>query len=181
MACVFLFIAGKLEESPRKLRDILYQCMYVRFKSSELPPGFSEGSPDYQRLYDRVIALERVALVMLCFDLNIDHPYRHAARILRCHQDKFSESVSKQLWAEITASYETPLCLLFAPKVLALAQLIRALESELPDQDDPAVIDALLVRLSANSWSEAFPTVEFSEVIRALDFLKKDSLLLDCP
>lgn len=73
-----VFLAGKVEESARKLRDVIMKGIEIRFKSLE---NFTEESAEYKRLYERVIQLEKTALVLLCFDLTIDHPFRHVAKI----------------------------------------------------------------------------------------------------
>lgn len=82
MALTMVFLASKVEESPRKLRDVILKGLSIRFKSSEV---FSESSPEYLKLYDRVLQLEKMALAVLCFDLTIDHPFRHIARLFNSH------------------------------------------------------------------------------------------------
>lgn len=77
-----VFLAAKVEESPRKLRDVLLKGLTIRFKSAEV---FNENSPEYSRLYDRVLQLEKTALAVLCFDLTVDHPFRHLARLFNSH------------------------------------------------------------------------------------------------
>lgn len=87
-----VFLGAKTEESPRKLRDILLQGIAVRFKTTDGLSGFMEGSPDYCRVYDRVLTLEKLALAVLCFDLAVDHPYRHLARLFHSHPDSMAQS-----------------------------------------------------------------------------------------
>lgn len=77
-----VFLASKVEESPRKLRDVLLKGLTIRFKSAEV---FNENSPEYSRLYDRVLQLEKTTLAVLCFDLTVDHPFRHLARLFNSH------------------------------------------------------------------------------------------------
>ena len=79
-----IFLAVKVEESRRKLRDILLKGVALRFKTDD---GFIEGSPSYNRLYERVLLLEKSALAVLCFDLTLDHPFRHLARIFNSYPD----------------------------------------------------------------------------------------------
>lgn len=79
-----IFLAAKVEESPRKLRDILIKGIAFRFKNDD---GFIEGSSDYNRLYERVLQLEKSALAVLCFDLTLDHPFRHLARLFNSYPD----------------------------------------------------------------------------------------------
>lgn len=82
MTLTMVFLAAKVEESPRKLRDTLLKGFAIRFKSAEI---FDENSPEYSRLYDRILKLEKNALAVLCFDLTIDHPFRHLARLFNSY------------------------------------------------------------------------------------------------
>ena len=84
MTLTMVFLAAKVEESPRKLRDVLLKGFAIRFKSADV---FNESSPEYSRLYDRVLQLEKSALAVLCFDLTVDHPFRHLARLFNSYSD----------------------------------------------------------------------------------------------
>lgn len=76
------FLASKVEESPRKLRDVILKGLSIRFKSDQ---AVTETSPEYQRIYERIIQLEKTVLAVLCFDLTVDHPFRHLARLFNSH------------------------------------------------------------------------------------------------
>lgn len=84
MTLTMVFLAAKVEDSPRKLRDVILKGLSIRFKGAEI---FSEASPEYSALYDRILRLEKTALVTLCFDLTIDHPFRHVARIFNSYPE----------------------------------------------------------------------------------------------
>jgi protein BUR2 len=79
-----VFLAAKVEETPRKLKDVILKGLTIRFKSAEV---VSETSPEYLKLYDRIIILEKTVLAGLCFDLTVDHPFRHLARLFNSHPD----------------------------------------------------------------------------------------------
>ena len=76
------FLASKVEESPRKLRDVILKGLAIRFKSAD---AFNENSLDYLRLYDRILQLEKTALAVLCFDFTVDLPFRHLARLFNSY------------------------------------------------------------------------------------------------
>ncbi|KAL7463030.1 hypothetical protein ACHAXS_003401 [Conticribra weissflogii] len=103
MAC--LLLAGKTEESPKKLDLVLRECWKLRRRAQEQQqrklsqggesPSMAGSSPsaltsppvgenkqidpkseEYARLKERVLLLERVILHTIGFELSIDHPYK---------------------------------------------------------------------------------------------------------
>lgn len=76
------FLASKVDESPRKLRDVIIKGFAIRFKGQDV---ITEESPEYSLNYGRVLQLEKTALAVLCFDLTIDHPFRHLARLFNSY------------------------------------------------------------------------------------------------
>jgi hypothetical protein len=95
MTLTMVFLAGKVEESPRKLKDVLLKGLSIRFKGAEI---FGEDSADYSALYDRILRLEKTALAVICFDLTVDHPFRHIARIFNTYPDSNPRFQSKYLF-----------------------------------------------------------------------------------
>lgn len=103
MAC--LLLAGKTEESPKKLDFIVRECWKLRRRAQQQQqkllnqggesPSMAGASPtampspsssdniqidpkseEYVRLKERVLLLERVILHTIGFELSIDHPYK---------------------------------------------------------------------------------------------------------
>lgn len=103
MAC--LLLAGKTEESPKKLDFVIRECWKLRRKAQQQqqqnklvsggdspnvggmsPTNFSSPSSsggdlsiksdEYVRLKERVLLLERVILHTIGFELSIDHPFK---------------------------------------------------------------------------------------------------------
>jgi hypothetical protein len=99
MAC--LLLAGKTEESPKKLEVVIRECWKLRRRAQQQQqqrqigggdspapsPSSATTSPDniqidpkseeYIRLKERVLLLERVILHTIGFELSIEHPYKY--------------------------------------------------------------------------------------------------------
>lgn len=98
MAC--LLLAGKTEESPKKLEVVIRECWKLRRRAqqqqqqrqigggggdSPAPSPTSSAdniqidpkSEEYVRLKERVLLLERVILHTIGFELSIEHPYKY--------------------------------------------------------------------------------------------------------
>ena len=112
MAC--LLLAGKTEESPKKLELVIRECWKLRRRSqmqqlsqqaggdspmavsspsstmlsqssSSNEPNLDPNSEEYVRLKERVLLLERIILHTIGFELSIEHPYKF---LVDCVQEK---------------------------------------------------------------------------------------------
>jgi cyclin T len=79
IATACLFLAGKVEETPKKLRDVLAATFKLRNNGIEL----RQDSHQYAELKERVLVAERVLLQAISFDLSIDHPFRHIVSFIK--------------------------------------------------------------------------------------------------
>jgi hypothetical protein len=70
-----IFLATKVEESGRKLRDIVTVCAQKAAKNEKLV--LDEQSKDFQRWRDIILYDEGVLLEAICFDLSVEHPYHY--------------------------------------------------------------------------------------------------------
>mmetsp|Transcript_39305 Transcript_39305/g.103656 ORF Transcript_39305/g.103656 Transcript_39305/m.103656 type:complete len:133 (+) Transcript_39305:649-1047(+) len=78
VATTCLFLASKVEETPKKLRDVIVETYKVQHSTVQPP----EGDQELWRLKEQVLICERELLRVLGFDLSIEHAYR-CARVLR--------------------------------------------------------------------------------------------------
>lgn len=184
------FLASKVEESPRKLRDVILKGLSIRFKSDL----FSESSPEYQNIYERILKLEKMALAVLCFDLTVDHPFRHLARLFNSHPNskkrereggreksdlifyfyfllEFDASFTKHIWTILIESFHSPLPILFQPRVLAISILINEMSKRPEIFSERPINLPEFVGEAGDTWEKHFSKVPKEEVDKALQFL----------
>ncbi|KAF9917400.1 hypothetical protein BX616_001118 [Lobosporangium transversale] len=73
---------------------------------------------------DTIIYTEEILLEALCFELSVEHPYQFMLSLLTNHYTKDEHRARKLksvAWAFINDSLRTTLCLLYPPKIIALA------------------------------------------------------------
>lgn len=183
------FLASKVEESPRKLRDVILKGLAIRFRTVD---AFNESSPEYLKLYGRVLQLEKTALAVLCFDLTIDHPFRHLARLFNSYPDsksgciinahlflisslEFDKEFTKEIWTSLTDSFCTPLPILFPPRVLAIGILLHEM-SKRPETFSSELYLPEFLGEKGDEWEKHLGKVPREEVDKVLSFLSRTDL-----
>ncbi|XP_076313676.1 uncharacterized protein LOC143226520 [Tachypleus tridentatus] len=119
-ACSCLFLAGKVEETPKKCKDIIK--MAHSFLTEQQISQFGEDSKE------EVMTLERILLQTIKFDLQVDHPYRHLlkyAKSLKGDKQKL-QKVVQMAWTFINDSLCTTICLQWEPEIIAIALIFLA-------------------------------------------------------
>lgn len=150
-AAACLFVACKMEDTQKKLREILLASYQVRH------PNGPEMNIESQTLEDqrkRLIGLERMVLETSCFDFRFRHPQRFIIKFARSMH--LATEVAKLAWDVSVDAYKTLLPLQYPPHVLALSYLDLAVklsgaraQSGMPDvrvdvADIEEVVDELL-------------------------------------
>ena len=125
VALAALFLAGKVEEHPKRLESIMKGVAFLYPESVD-----NSFRPEREEILD----LEMVMLQVLCFDLIIDHPYRHVLKwaymqrreqgsnqmsAQHDHEDEFAQ----RSWSFVNTTLRTTLCVQFPPKAIALTCL----------------------------------------------------------
>lgn len=124
MAATSIYLATKVEEDCRKMKDLVVAC--VRVAQKDPNKLVDEQDKEYWRWRDSILHNEDVLLEALCFDLTLDPPYK----ILSEYLNYFGESGNRRLrnaaWAFTNDSCLTTLCLQFPSRTIAASALYAA-------------------------------------------------------
>lgn len=72
IATTCLFLAGKVEETPKKLKDVINTCYQLR-QENQVPLT----KETYETLRKTILQNEYSVLKALHFDLTVEHPYKY--------------------------------------------------------------------------------------------------------
>ena len=165
-----MFLACKVEETPKKLRDVVGALQYLRALGRSEKAASSQEASEGRRLSNQVLRYEMDLLVNLAFDLVSPSAYKllvQMAAFLKC-----SPQLQQSAWTLLNDSFYLDLCLHHPPHKVALACIFMA--SQLLQEDiraDPAT------GVSANWW-ESFRTA-FAIPTSLQDLFDIFSALLD--
>jgi protein BUR2 len=161
IAAVALFVAFKVDESMRRMKDFVIACCRVAMKQSNLI--VDEQSKDYWKWRDLILQNESVMLEFLCFDLQLESPYRILWDYSCYLGVQENRALKHSSWAFLNDSTYTILCLQFSPRVIAAAALYAAARhSNIAFPDDA----------EGRSWWEQFD-VRLDDLIRACSTIVK--------
>ncbi|KAJ0424100.1 cyclin-like protein [Aspergillus carlsbadensis] len=124
IAATSLFLATKVEENVRRMRELVVACCRVAQKQPNLV--VDEQSKEFWKWRDTILHHEDLLLEALCFDLQLEQPYRVLYDFLcyfRVNEDK---NLRNAAWAFINDSMFTVLCLQFSARIIAAAALYAA-------------------------------------------------------
>ncbi|KAG2198354.1 hypothetical protein INT46_008232 [Mucor plumbeus] len=124
IAATCLFVATKVEECTRRLRDIIIACAQKGQKNDKLK--LEEDSKDFIRWKETLLYNEIIVLDTLCFDLSVEHPHLSLLELENQLTGQVSSSSIRKAWMLLYQSLGAPLCLLYKPKVVAAAALLLA-------------------------------------------------------
>jgi len=181
-ATACLFLAGKVEETPKRLHSVLPEAFAARYPSLK---RLDVNSDEYEKLRQHVLATERAVLSAIAFDLTVQHPYTSLLAIIKrllpadadAHEDfdsaaalshSSASSVKKptgagtqdrrqlaqMAWNFINDSLRTTLCLQYEPKQIALAAVLMASKLTRIALASPA--DVATGKPDARPWYETF-------------------------
>lgn len=124
IAAVALFVAFKVDETMRRMKDFVIACCRVAMKQSNLV--VDEQSKDYWKWRDLILQNESVMLEFLSFDLQLESPYRVLWDYTCYLGVQENRALKHSSWAFLNDSTYTVICLQFPPRVIAAASLYAA-------------------------------------------------------
>ncbi|KAK1286120.1 Cyclin-T1-3 [Acorus calamus] len=138
IATVCMFLAGKVEETPRPLKDVILVSYVIIHKKNPTASQKIRQKDVYEKQKELILLGERVVLATLDFDLNVDHPYKPLVEAIK----KFKVApgpLAQVAWNFVNDGLRTSLCLQFKPHHIAAGAIFlaaRFLKVKLPSDGD---------------------------------------------
>jgi len=134
MATCCLFLAGKVEETPKKCKDLVKIAkQYLESRNLQKHSDmFTEESVKEIMIYERIL------LQTIKFDLQVDHPYGYLvkyAKSLKGNQE-IIKSLVQSTWTLINDSYCTTLCLQWEPEIVTIALMYLSSKMSMLDLNE---------------------------------------------
>ncbi|XP_025105468.1 cyclin-K-like isoform X2 [Pomacea canaliculata] len=120
MGSCCLFLAGKVEETPKKCKDIIRTVQNLL--SPEAFLAFGEDPRE------EVMTMERILLKTIKFDLQVEHPYSlllSFTKQIKGDKEKI-QKMAQMSWTFINDSLCTTLCLQWEPEIIAVSLMYLA-------------------------------------------------------
>ncbi|TVU50264.1 hypothetical protein EJB05_01630 [Eragrostis curvula] len=127
IATVCMFLAGKVEETPRPLKDVILVSYELIHKKD---PNAGQRIKQQREIYDKqkelILLGERIVLVTLGFDLNVHHAYKPLVEAIRKFNVSQKSTLPQVAWNFVNDGLRTSLCLQFKPHHIAAGAIFLA-------------------------------------------------------
>ncbi|XP_057544857.1 cyclin-T1-3-like [Amaranthus tricolor] len=125
IATACMFLAGKVEETPRPLKDVILVSYDIMNKKDPVAVQKIKQKEVYEQQKELILLGERVVLATLGFDLNVQHPYKPLVEAIK--KFKVAQNALAQVaWNFVNDGLRTSLCLQFEPHHIAAGAIFLA-------------------------------------------------------
>ncbi|KAJ6712756.1 hypothetical protein OIU79_008871 [Salix purpurea] len=125
IATVCMFLAGKVEETPRPLKDVILVSYEIMHKKDPAAAQRIKQKEVYEQQKELILLGERAVLATLGFDLNVHHPYKPLVEAIK--KFKVAQNALAQVaWNFVNDGLRTSLCLQFKPHHIAAGAIFLA-------------------------------------------------------
>ncbi|KAJ1918872.1 RNA polymerase II C-terminal domain kinase beta subunit [Mycoemilia scoparia] len=136
MAISCLFVASKMEETIKKVRDIIIQaCMLERRETN--PNKIDHNT--IEKVRDSVMRMEQFVLQSIGFDFRTSQSHRTLIKI--CKTIGVPKSIAKSAWFIFTDCFQTLLPLQYPQCILVMASICLAQNMKKYDQEKKGEVD----------------------------------------
>ncbi|CAA6673251.1 unnamed protein product [Spirodela intermedia] len=125
IATVCMFLAGKVEETPHSLNNVILVSYDIIHKKDPAARQRIKQKEVYEQQKELILLGERVVLTTLGFDLNVHHPYRPLVEAIK----KFrvaQNALAQVAWNFVNDGLRTSLCLQYKPHHIAAGAIFLA-------------------------------------------------------
>ncbi|XP_057453502.1 cyclin-T1-3-like [Lotus japonicus] len=120
-----MFLAGKVEETPRPLKDVILVSYEIIHKKDPAAVQRIKQKEVYEQQKELILLGERVVLATLGFDFHVQHPYKPLVEAIK--KLKVSQNALAQVaWNFVNDGLRTSLCLQFKPQHIAAGAIFLA-------------------------------------------------------
>ncbi|KAL3850391.1 hypothetical protein ACJIZ3_012273 [Penstemon smallii] len=138
IATVCMFLAGKVEETPRPLKDVILVSYEIIHRKDVAAVQRIKQKDVYEQQKELILLGERVVLATLGFDFNVHHPYKPLVEAIKKFKDD-QNTLAQVAWNFVNDGLRTSLCLQFKPHHIAAGAIFLAakfLKVKLPSDGD---------------------------------------------
>ncbi|KAI5069446.1 hypothetical protein GOP47_0015747 [Adiantum capillus-veneris] len=125
IATACMFLAGKVEETPKLLQNVLSLSYDIRHKRDKVAAERIKQKEVYEHEKEQVLLAENVVLQTLGFELNVIHPYKRLVAAVK--KLKVTEkSLAQVAWNFLNDALRTSLCLQYEAHYIAAGGIFLA-------------------------------------------------------
>ena len=182
-AATALFLATKVEENCRKMKELVVACCRVAQKQPNLV--IDDQNKEYWKWRDTILQNEDLLLEALCFDLQLEQPYRILFEFLQYYGVQENKILRNTSWAFLNDSHITTMCLLHSPRVVAGAALyagVKLAGITLPDDEsgrawwDHLELDVMEIQRACNLMFDVYENPALPRVGAKDAYAKEDEI-----